>query len=196
MNFIDIFLLSVALAMDCFAVSIVCGVISRKYVWRVILQIAVLFGAFQAMMPFVGWLCTNYFSGYVEAFDHWIAFALLAFLGVKMVKDSFGDDGEGHYNPSRLRTQVVLAFATSIDALAVGISFACIGYRSLSQLAMPLAVIGFVSFFFAVFGNLLGVRFGNAIHERLKPELLGGVILIFIGLKILLSHTGWLRDIV
>lgn len=194
MNFIDICLLSVALAMDCFAVSIVCGVLARRYVWRIILQVGVLFGLFQALMPFAGWLCTNYFAGYVEAVDHWVAFGLLAFLGVRMIKESFGEEGDCHYDPSRLRTQVVLAVATSIDALAVGVSFSCLGYREMSQLAMPLVVIGLVSFAFAVAGNLLGVRFGKAIQKRLKAELIGGVILIFIGFKVLLSHTGWLQD--
>ena len=192
MNFIDICLLSVALAMDCFAVSIVCGVLTRRYILRIILQVGVLFGLFQALMPFAGWLCTRYFSGYIEAVDHWIAFALLVFLGVRMIKESFGGDDECHYDPSRLRTQIVLAVATSIDALAVGISFSCLGYKTVSQLVLPLVVIGLGSFVFAVAGNLLGVRFGKAIQKRLKSELIGGVILIFIGSKILLEHIGWL----
>lgn len=188
MTLFDIIFLAVALAMDCFAVSIVSGVIMRRHVWRIILQMSVLFGVFQALMPFIGWLCTSYFSDYLEAIDHWIAFGLLVFLGGRMIKESFEPDENVHFNPAKLRTQIVLAVATSIDALAVGISFACIGYKTVSRLMMPLFVIGLVSFLFGVTGNLLGIRFGKAIARKLRPELFGGAILIVIGIKILLSH--------
>lgn len=189
MNLFDICLLAVALAMDCFAVSIVSGVILRSFFWSVALRIALLFGAFQAFMPFLGWLGTNYFSDYIQSVDHWIAFGLLAFLGGKMIKDAFTEEEEcHHFNPRCLRTQIVLSVATSIDALAVGISFACLGYREVGQLGVPLLVIGSVSFLLSVVGNALGVKFGKTIARRLKPELLGGVILLLIGIKILISH--------
>ncbi len=184
----EILMLSVALAMDCFTVSIVSGVILRKRVWSVILSTAFFFGLFQAMMPLLGWLATTRFAHYVEAYDHWFAFGLLAFLGVKMIVESFGPDEEQHFNPRRLTTQLVLAVATSIDALAVGISFAVTGYDTIGSLLFPLLAIGMGSFVFSIAGHLLGIVFGNGIRRRLRPELFGGLVLLFIGIKILLSH--------
>lgn len=108
MSLIDITFLALALAMDCFTVSIVSGVIIRKYILSIILRMAILFGLFQAMMPFIGWLGTSYFSHYLESVDHWIAFGLLAFLGGKMIKDSFGSEEEAHFNPSKLTSQLLL----------------------------------------------------------------------------------------
>lgn len=188
MSLLDITFLALALAMDCFTVSIVSGVIIRKYVLSVILRMAFLFGLFQAMMPFIGWLGTSYFSHYLESVDHWIAFGLLAFLGGKMIKDSFGSEEEAHFNPSKLTSQLLFAVATSIDALAVGISFACLGYKSVDQLAVPLAIIGVCSFVMSILGNVLGVVCGKSIVKRLKPELIGGIILLLIGFRILYEH--------
>lgn len=190
MSILDITFLALALAMDCFTVSIVSGVIIRKYVLSVILRMAFLFGLFQAMMPFIGWLGTSYFSHYLESVDHWIAFGLLAFLGGKMIKDSFGSEEEAHFNPSKLTSQLLFAVATSIDALAVGISFACLGYKSVDQLAVPLAIIGICSFVMSILGNVLGVVCGKSIVKRLKPELIGGIILLLIGFRILYEHIG------
>lgn len=190
MNIIDIIFLAVALAMDCFTVSIVSGVISGRWQAAPMLRMSFLFGLFQALMPLVGWLGISFFSSYLESVDHWLAFGLLAFIGGKMVKESFDDDDEAHphFNPSRLRTQIMLSIATSIDALAVGISFGCLGYTSLSAMSLPLFVIGIVSFLFAIAGHLLGIRFGKAIARRLKPELFGGLVLLAIGIKILVTH--------
>ena len=190
MSLLDITFLALALAMDCFTVSIVSGVIIRKYVLSVILRMAFLFGLFQAMMPFIGWLGTSYFSHYLESVDHWIAFGLLAFLGGKMIKDSFGSEEEAHFNPSKLTSQLLFAVATSIDALAVGISFACLGYKSVDQLAVPLAIIGVCSFVMSILGNVLGVVCGKSIVKRLKPELIGGIILLLIGFRILFVNIG------
>lgn len=190
MSLLDITFLALALAMDCFTVSIVSGVIIRKYVLSVILRMAFLFGLFQAMMPFIGWLGTSYFSHYLESVDHWIAFGLLAFLGGKMIKDSFGSEEEAHFNPSKLTSQLLFAVATSIDALAVGISFACLGYKSVDQLVVPLTIIGICSFVMSILGNVLGVVCGKSIVKRLKPELIGGIILLLIGFRILYEHIG------
>lgn len=188
-NSLDIWMLAIALAMDCFTVSIVSGVIVRRWLLGMILRMAFLFGLFQAVMPLIGWLATNHFSEQLEAIDHWIAFGLLAFIGGKMIKESFDNDEEKkHFDPRSLNTQLLLAVATSIDALAIGIYFACTGHRAFSQIAYPLLVIGIVSFMFSLLGYLLGVRFGKSIARKLKPELLGGVILISIGLKILVTH--------
>lgn len=194
MNLLDIILLAVALAMDCFTVSIVSGVICSKESGvrsqeKVgCLRMAFLFGFFQALMPLIGWLGISHFQAYMEAYDHWIAFTLLAFIGGKMIWESFGPEEQQHFNPRRLRTQLLLAIATSIDALAVGISLACTGYERLSQLTLPLAIIGVVSFLFSIVGYQLGARFGHSIAHRLKPELFGGVILVGIGIKILVTH--------
>ena len=188
MNSFDIWLLAIALAMDCFTVSIVSGVIVRRHLWGLVLRMAFLFGGFQALMPFLGWLATSRFSAQLEAVDHWIAFSLLVFIGGKMIKEAFGDEKKPSFNPQNLRVQLLLAVATSIDALAIGISFACLGYSSAIALVIPLFIIGLVSFIFSMVGYVLGVRFGNRIARRLKPELLGGAILVAIGFKILVSH--------
>lgn len=149
---------------------------------------AFLFGFFQALMPLIGWLGISWFSRQLEAYDHWIAFVLLTFIGGNMIREAFEPEEEQHFNPRRLHTQLMLAVATSIDALAVGISFACTGYRALSQLTLPLVIIGVVSFLFSILGTYLGFRFGRALARRLKPGILGGIILILIGVKILVSH--------
>ena len=187
MNLFDLLLLAIALAMDCFTVSMVSGAILKEKVWKVILQISFLFGLFQAMMPLIGWLGTTYVQQYIEAYDHWIAFGLLVFIGIRMIRESFMPEEERFFNPRKLRTQLLLAVATSIDALAVGISFVCTGYQTLRSLTLPLWIIGIVSFLFSIVGNLLGIRFGKVTH-RLKPELIGGLILIGIGCKILYTH--------
>lgn len=191
MSLIDITFLALALAMDCFTVSIVSGVIIRKYILSIILRMAILFGLFQAMMPFIGWLGTSYFSHYLESVDHWIAFGLLAFLGGKMIKDSFGSEEVAHFDPSKLTSQLLFAVATSIDALAVGISFACLGYKNIEQLTLPLIVIGVCSFVMSILGNILGVMCGKSIVKRLKPEFIGGVILLLIGFRILYEHISF-----
>ncbi|MBR5060906.1 MAG: manganese efflux pump [Prevotella sp.] len=189
MGLLEIILLAIALAMDCLAVSIVSGVIMRRIRWRVVVWIAFLFGFFQAAMPFVGWLAMSRFARYVEAYDHWIAFFMLAFIGVKMIRESFLPEEEKHFDPCALSTQLLLAVATSIDALAVGITFACMkAYSTVGSMVFPLAVIFLVSFAFSVVGHLVGIRFGRGIGRRVRPELVGGIILVLIGLEILLTH--------
>ena len=217
MSLLDIILLAVALAMDCLTLSVVSGVIgftvyslqftddytdgseglaSKSTVnckpSTVNIRMAFLFGFFQALMPLIGWAGISHFQSYMEAYDHWIAFSLLGFIGGRMVWESFHPEEGQHFNPRRLQTQLLLAIATSIDALAVGISFACTGYEQLSQLWMPLAVIGMVSFLFSLLGYWAGYHFGRGIISRFKPELIGGVILILIGVRILMSHLGYI----
>lgn len=188
MNIFDIVFLAIALAVDCFTVSVVSGVIMRRYAWGIVFRMSLLFGLFQAFMPFVGWLGTNHFSDYLVSVDHWIAFGLLAFIGGRMIRESFDTEKEERFSPERFSTQLYLAIATSIDALAVGISLSCIGYDSVSQLVMPLSVIGMVSLIMGIAGFLLGVKYGNAVSRWFHPELFGGIILIIIGIKVLLSH--------
>ncbi len=188
MTIAELLLLSVALAMDCFTVSIVNGVIVARRQWTTILSTALLFGLFQALMPLLGWMATSHFARYVEDYDHWVAFGLLAFLGLRMIKESGEPEEEHHLDPTHLSTQLLQAVATSIDALAVGISMAVTGYTSAASLLWPLTVIGIGSLLFSVAGFLLGLRFGSSIRRRLRPELFGGLILLFIGVRILLTH--------
>lgn len=176
--------------MDCLTVSIVSGVTSHdsdgtSQGW--LYRMALLFGLFQALMPLLGWLGIVHFQTYIEAYNRWIAFGLLALIGGKMVWESFSPEDEQHFNPRKLTTQLLLAIATSIDALAVGMTFACTGYVVLQQLVSPLVVIGLVSFLFSLAGYYLGCRFGRSIAKRMRPELIGGLILIAIGLKNLLD---------
>ncbi len=174
--------------MDCFTISVVSGVVLRQWEGRVILWLAFLFGFFQAAMPLFGWLATTSFAHYIEAYDHWVAFGLLLFLGLKMIREAFLPDEQQTFNPRLLATQLMLAVATSIDALAVGISMAVTGYDTLLSLLWPLSAIGLCSMLFTILGHALGIRFGRMICKRLKPELLGGVLLILIGVKVLATH--------
>ena len=167
--------------------SITSGIILRRICWRTFLKIAFFFGLFQALMPLIGWLCTSRFSHLIESFDHWIAAGLLFFLGVRMIKESlWGDDDKCCFDPTRLKVILTLAVATSIDALAVGISFACTNMDTFSDIALPIIIIGVVSFILSIIGNLIGVSLGK--HINLRMELWGGIILIGIGIRILVEH--------
>lgn len=184
MTTVDVWLLALALAMDCLAVSIASGVVVR----RILVRMAMLFGLFQALMPLMGWMATSRFSDYIEAFDHWIAFGLLAMIGGNMIRSSFKTDEHSHFDPTRLPTQLLLAVATSIDAFAAGVSLVCTGYHTLASITMPLIVIGLTSLLFSLIGQSLGLRFGQTVERKLRPELVGGVILLLIGFKILFVH--------
>ena len=189
MEIVELILLALALAMDCFAVSVVSGVIVRKNKPSLIVRIAFLFGLFQALMPLIGWFLTSRFQSVLESVDHWVAFAMLAFIGGKMILDSFkGEEEDKSIDPNNFKTDILLAIATSIDALAVGISFACTGYDSIGSLGIPMLLIGVVSFVMSVAGYLLGSRYGEIVNKIAHPELVGGVILIGIGVKILIEH--------
>lgn len=190
MTTLEIWLLGIALAMDCFSVSIASGAILRRLDWRTLLTMAFFFGLFQALMPCIGWVLTFHFQEYLEAYDHWLAFGLLVYLGGSMIRESFSDEEEKTFNPTRLKVILTLAVATSIDALAVGISFVCTGILEWVQLLSPVLVIGICSFIFSTAGSLIGIFFGK--KYDFKAELLGGVVLIGIGIKVLLSHLlGW-----
>ena len=187
MSLFEILLLAVALAMDCFAVSIASGIILKQLRWSTFFTMAFFFGLFQGGMPLIGWALTNWASDYTSSWDHWIAFALLLFLGGKMIYEHFTcEDDEKSFTPTRLAVILTLAVATSIDALAVGISFACLGLSNLRDILMPVIIIGAVSFIFSIIGNTLGATMGKKL--RLNAELLGGILLIIIGCKILFEH--------
>ncbi len=189
MTKLDTLLVAIGLAMDCLAVSVASGIVLKKIQWRPILRMAFLFGFFQALMPFLGWACASRFSHLIESFDHWIAFSILLFLGGRMILESFKEeDCKQEFNPASLKVVLTLAIATSIDALAVGISFACLDMTEVRQVMPPIIVIGMVSFLMSVTGLLFGITFGCTYARRLRAELWGGVILILIGSKILIEH--------
>ena len=189
MTGLEIWLLAIGLAMDCFAVSIASGIILKRVRMRPMLIMALAFGFFQALMPLLGWIGASFFSHLIENIDHWIAFAILAFLGGRMVLESFKDEDCRHeFDPTSLKVVSALAVATSIDALAVGVSFAFLGVRSFSSILPSIAIIGFVSFALSFVGLMFGIRFGCGIARKLRAELWGGVILIIIGTKILIEH--------
>lgn len=183
MRLITIFFIAVALAMDAFAVSIASGVTIKKLKIRHALTIALWFGFFQAFMPVLGWLGGVKLKTVLEGVDHWIAFGLLAFIGCKMIFESFKIEGiEKKTNPLDVYVLFVLSIATSIDALAVGLSFAMLGV----SIIFPSIVIGIVTFIISYAGVWIGDKGGHFFEK--KMEVLGGLILIGIGIKILLNH--------
>ena len=188
---VEFLLLGVGLAMDAFAVSICKGLAMRKVNKKQAVIIALLFGGFQAIMPVIGWLLCKGFQTYIEAFDHWIAFALLAFIGVKMIIETLREKEddvviEEMDPPLDMKEMLMLAIATSIDALAVGISLAALD-RPIVESA---AIIGVVTFVISIIGVYIGNFFGNRYKKR--AELTGGIILVLIGVKILCEHMGWI----
>lgn len=189
MTLLEIWMIAIGLAMDCFAMSIASGILLKRVEWRSILLMSFCFGLFQALMPLGGWFGANAFSHLIEKIDHWIAFGILAYLGISMIRESLKEETcREVFNPRKLKVICTLAIATSIDALAVGISFACLGYKTLGEMLSPIAVIGWVSFVLSVIGLLFGIYCGNGLARKIKAELLGGLILITIGCKILMEH--------
>ena len=182
-------MIGVGLSMDAFAVAICKGLAMPKLDKVQTLVIALFFGGFQALMPFIGWMLGKQFEAYITSFDHWIAFILLAIIGGKMILDVIkgGDDEEETaVTESKLdiKELFMLAVATSIDALAVGISFAFLQVKIVSAIT----VIGCTTFCISAIGVFVGHKFGAKYED--KASLVGGVILILIGLKILLEHLG------
>lgn len=188
---VEFLLLGVGLAMDAFAVSICKGLAMRKVNKKQAVVIALFFGGFQAIMPIVGWFLCKGFQNYIEAFDHWIAFALLAFIGMKMIIETLSEKEEDVVvekmdPPLEMKEMLMLAIATSIDALAVGISLAALD-RPIVESA---TIIGVVTFIISIVGVYIGNFFGNRYKKR--AELAGGIILVLIGVKILCEHMGWI----
>jgi len=142
MTGLEIWLLAIGLAMDCFAVSIASGIILKRTQWRPMLVMAFAFGFFQALMPFIGWMFAKSFSHLIESVDHWIAFAILAFLGGRMIFESFKEEECCQlFNPTKLKVVFTMAIATSIDALAIGISFAFLGVQDYTQILSPICFV-------------------------------------------------------
>ena len=184
MGFVDIFLIGVALSMDAFAVSICKGLSVENVQPKHLLTAGVYFGGFQALMPLVGFLLGFKFESLIVSVDHWIAFVLLALIGGNMIKEALGKDEPEHDASFSFKTMLPLAVATSIDALAVGISFAFLGV-DIIEAAVLIGITTFVLSGVGVYvGNIFGAKYKS------KAEIVGGAVLIFIGLKILLEHLG------
>ena len=181
MGIISILLIAVGLAMDSLAVSISGGIVMRPFCMRQSLRLALTMGIFQGGMTLLGWLMGVSFSSYITAFDHWIAFILLGFLGGKMIYESFGEE-ETTISSFSTKTLLTLGVATSIDALAVGVSMAFLK----TSIYFPAFIIGFVTFALSLIGVISGYRVGKI--KGINVELFGGIILIAIGVKILIEH--------
>lgn len=185
----ETWLLAVGLAMDCFAISIASGIILKHTRWKTMLTMAFFFGFFQALMPLIGWAAASLFSHLIESVDHWIAFGILAFLGIRMIRESLKEeDCRRAFDPTRLKVILAFAVATSIDALAVGVSFAFMGIKGISGILPVTGIIGFVSFMLSLTGLLFGIKCGCGLARKLRAEMLGGIILVLIGSKILIEH--------
>ncbi len=186
MGVTEIILIGIGLAMDAFAVSVCKGLSVSKLTWKHTVIPAIYFGGFQALMPLIGWLLGIQFQNLIVSVDHWIAFVLLLIIGVNMIREALGD-GEGETDASfSFIVMNTLAVATSIDALAVGITFAFLSVN----IWLAAALIGVITFMISAAGVRIGNIFGTRFQK--KAEILGGVILILIGTKILLEHLGLL----
>lgn len=193
MSFVEILLIGIGLSMDAFSVSVCKGLTTKKFSWKTALTCGLWFGIFQALMPLIGYFLGVQFEQFITSVDHWIAFGLLFLIGANMIREALTkrtENGElrtenSHLSPPTSHLDMlVLAIATSIDALAVGISFACIQVKIWSSVL----IIGVTTFLFSV----LGVKIGNVFGSKFEKSagIVGGIILILIGLKILLEHLG------
>ena len=183
MGIADLVIIAVGLSMDAFAVSIGKGLSLKQIKLRNVLSVGLWFGGFQALMPLIGYLLGATFTAVVSDFDHWIAFFLLGIIGFNMIRDSFSKEEEKHDDVFSFRTMLMLAVATSIDALAVGVSFAFLSV----DLWISVALIGLITFSFSAVGLKIGNIFGN--KYKSKAEFTGGVVLVLMGVKILVEHT-------
>ena len=180
-------LLAVGLSMDAFAVSVCKGLAMPKATVKAGVVCGAWFGGFQALMPLIGYYLGTVFAGAIEAVDHWVAFGLLAIIGINMLKEAFStcSECEEHDGDLSFKTMLVMAVATSIDALAVGISLAMAGDVNIF---LAVALIGAITFCLSALGVKIGNVFGSRFEK--KAQIAGGVILILLGVKILLEHMG------
>lgn len=185
MSIWSILLIGIGLSMDAFAVSVTNGIVTRGLNWKITLRIALSFGIFQALMPIIGYFAGIYFSGIIESFSGWVTFALLAFIGIKMIVESVRNrdscESGVERDPISFKMLLMLSIATSIDALAVGVSFALVR----TNIWLAASLIGIVTLIICTIGVRLGKRFGCLFSQ--KAEIFGGIILIAIGVKILLE---------
>ena len=191
MTILELFILAVGLSMDAFAVAVCKGLAIGRIQGKHVVIVGLWFGGFQALMPLIGYLLGSSFAEYIAAVDHWIAMILLCLIGGNMIRESQDRDPE-HVNPSLgVKTMFIMAVATSIDALAVGVTFAFLEVRILPAVILPaVSFIGVITFLLSALGVKIGSIFGT--KYKSKAELLGGIILILLGIKILLEHLGYL----
>lgn len=187
MSLFTLFVTAVGLSMDAFAVSICKGLAMKKLSLKKALIIGLWFGGFQALMPTAGYLLGTRFEQYVTAIDHWIAFALLALIGANMIKEALSKEEDETNDCVDVKTMFLLAVATSIDALAVGVTYAFLQVR----IVPAVSFIGVITFLLSVLGVKIGNVFG--LKYKARAEIAGGVILILMGTKILLEHLGLLN---
>ena len=185
MGFTELLLLGVGLSMDAFAVSVCKGLAMKKATLKAELTCGVWFGGFQALMPLIGFYLGTLFAEAIQAFDHWVAFGLLALIGGNMLKEALGEEEECPCADLSVKTMFLMAVATSIDALAVGISLAMVGDVNIWA---AVSLIGVTTFALSAAGVAVGNVFGSR-YEK-KAEMAGGIILILLGVKILLEHLG------
>lgn len=183
MGLLELVLIAVGLAMDAFAVSVCKGLSMSKMEWKKAVIIGLYFGGFQALMPLIGYVLGVGFEDKIKSLDHWIAFILLVFIGINMIKEAFETKEESN-DKIDFKTMIILAIATSIDALAVGVTFAFLNVN----IMLAISLIGIITFII----SMIGVKIGNVFGDKYetKAELAGGFILIFLGVKILLEHLG------
>lgn len=185
MGFVELILLAVGLSMDAFAVSVCKGLAMPKLSWKHMAVVGAWFGGFQALMPLAGYFLGSTFQRYIQAFDHWVAFILLSFIGANMIREAFSKEEGGCADCSLgWKSMAVMAVATSIDALAVGVTFAFLDV----DVSFAVLFIGITTFILSAIGVKVGNVFG--VRYRAKAEFFGGAILIVLGLKILLEHLG------
>ncbi|MCR5456484.1 MAG: manganese efflux pump MntP family protein [Clostridiales bacterium] len=187
MSIIELLLIAIGLAADAFAVSVCKGLASGKPSKGLVFSAGGFFGFFQALMPFIGYLLGKTFAGVIEAYDHWVAFALLLLIGANMIREALFKKEEKATSTYRFGEMTVLAIATSIDALAAGVSFACLEFEFI-WLVVSVLVIGVITFILSCVGVAIGATIGNKGGK--VASIIGGVILILIGVKILLQHLG------
>ena len=185
MGFFELLLLAVGLSMDACAVSICKGLSMKKADLKAMSVCGIWFGGFQALMPLIGFLLGSLFADAIEAIDHWVAFVLLGIIGINMLKEAFSKEEEEHDADLSPKTMFIMAVATSIDALAVGISLAMAGNVNI---VMAVALIGIITFAMSALGVKIGNIFGSRFEK--KAQMAGGIILILLGTKILLEHLG------
>lgn len=182
MGLVELIILSVGLAMDAFAVSICKGLAMKKMKWKNAIIIGLYFGIFQAIMPLIGYLLGVSFQSAITSIDHWVAFVLLVGIGANMIREAISKEKEEANDSIKIKDMLILAIATSIDALAIGITFAFLEVN----ITLAVSLIGIITFIISVIGVKIGNIFGDK-YER-KAELAGGIILIGLGIKILIEH--------
>ena len=190
MTLVEIILLGLGLSMDSFAVSICKGLSMKKMNWSKAIIISLYFCIFHVLMVVIGYYLGVAFDEFVNSVDHWIAFVLLAFIGAKMIKESFDKNQKNNNDKVDFKTMILLAIATSIDALAVGISLSFLK----SNIIQASSIIGIIVLFMSFLGVKIGNRFGDKFEN--KAVLFGGIILVLIGIKILLEHLGVINFII